>query len=1130
MSARLSTGGRAVGWTLCLVLVLAVVAAGPVAADHATSNDWEGEFDPAQHSTVVHYQYSRLLTHTFRCDAPSGCLGPALTPLSEGDIVERRCEFLFTEVLWGDCSDSAPDGWTLVSSVEQIHDPPTWSLRFCTVSGWGQSFLEEDWGTTDGPIDAEGHRSDVDQIGESMWFDPVPVATSIHEPPFCGVWARTTPPEPIVGPVVEPIVGPVVEPQECSRPGFVWFSEYGGCRPEDCSAIGGGYVRNPDDGWCEPAPPPGDVLDSCVANFEILFPHLASRPSFDEPGERRAYCSRRRSNYVPAWVTDHDGNPQREATTQTVAQRVLHITGASPVLNPPFDGFDWNPDNRCDGRDELNVHPAVAYDCLRVSVTVRAGFAGVDHSGSYFVTGACANPVGWAQTAEQVCDSAAGAWYGTTQSDDPGEWTVTVGGLARVGTSDHLVSVPFVVDVADWGDADWLHVTAVASDYWDSATGSTSRDTLTFRVARREGPPPSSDIIEVSVAEVADLPYRTGGRWVSWPPPGGYVAHIEDERFVEITRSKLLANDACPADLDCTDPAQWPVSIPAREAQRCTSWAFRAQTSGRMLSTGQGLVGCDDLNGATDPGVRYWPRPWAAGIDAFTYETPGGTANVAVRFTDAPPAPRHVLASVAGSTHHTAVFDAPAERSARYCYLWNDFYNTCQRHKSRYYVDHTRNDARGFSATLFAAGLPLDEIRDADPDGDAAHLELTAGHNPELSGGVGVYAPSNGRSLWDPDETSASSYTNNRMCGFHGTCLSDAGMFSSFLRLPLDDPVDPRTGAALTRVSGCVQADASSITTDLTFYDNPRNRKTAYPGELRRWTGGDPGAGCAPVPAASCDAGIGAALEWMLCLTLWPDSAGPQQLDLAYRACDERLEAFTGDRTGAEAAGRSEADYCSEGTITVLLGACTWDPTDAERAALVARVGWHSFLEALPQGPPGEPWPPHPEVPGGDRHIVVAHSPVWPRIAAADALDVHDGAGCVWSAQWLQATMTQMLPWVPAHRAAVEAHGGLIQWLGMWDRLSADQQAEARALHTDGDLTSVACPVAAAADGTQPAGQNLSYRQCRWELARPGVWHWTLDAGFTDGTRTVTETLAADLTWFRSFDAYTKQQTFTGAG
>ncbi|MCY3620049.1 MAG: hypothetical protein OXG66_20430 [Acidimicrobiaceae bacterium] len=1116
----LSSDGRIVGWTLCLAVVFSVVVAGPATADHGTSDDWEGGFDPAQHSTVVDYQYSRLLTHTFSCDTPSGCVWPGDNSFhSPDDTVEQVCEFLFTEVLWGDCSDSAPGGWTLVSSVEQIHDPPTWSLRFCTVSGWGQSPLEDDWGTTDGPIDAEGHRSNVDEIGESMWFDPVPVATSIHEPPFCGVWARTTPPEPGIDPVV-------VEPQTCSREGFVWFSEYGGCRPEDCSAIGGGYVRNPDDGWCEPAPPPGGILNSCIANFEILFPDLARRSSYDEPHERRAHCSGRRLNYVPVWVTDHDGDAQRAETSQTVTHRVLHITGATPVLNPPSTGFDWNPDNRCDGADELNVHAAVDYDCLQVSVTAQAGFAGVNYSGSHFRASGCANPVGWAQTAERVCDSAAGVWYGTAQEHDPGAWTVTVGDLARAGTSDHLVSVPFVVDVADWGDADWLQITAVASDYWDSATHSTSRDTVTFRVARREGPPPSSDIIEVNVHEVADLPYSEGSRWVWWPRPGRWVPHIDDRRFVKIARSELLANDACPADLDCTDPAQWPVSVPALEAQRCTSWAFKARPTSRMLSTGQGLVGCDDLNDATDAGVQYWPRHWAAGTDTFTYETPGGVATVAVRFTDAPPVSRDVLANVAGTTYHTAGFDAPAESSVRYCYVWNSRYNTCQRYKYRYYVGHVRSDNLSFAAELFTAGLRIDEIMDTDPEGDAAHLDLIAGHNPELSGGVGVHAASGGPSLWDLDETSASTYSNNPLCGYHGTCLSDAQLLTSFLRRPLDDPVNPDTGTALTGVSGCVQAGTASITTDLTIYRNPNNGKAAYPGELRHWTGDDPGAGCAPALAASCDAGAGAIPAWTLCLTLWPDSPGPQQLDLAYRACDERLDAFNADRAAAEAAGRTEADYCSEGTITVLLGDCIWDPTDAERAALAALVGWHSFLEALPEGPPGERWPPHPEVPGGDRHIVVANSPVWPRVATADALDVDKGAGCVWSAQWLRATVTQMLPWVPAHRTAVETHGGLAQWLGMWDRLSAGQRAEAQRLHDGGDLTSVACPITAAADGTQPAEQNLSYRQCRWELARPGVWHWTLDAGFTDGTRTVTETLAEDITWFRSFNAYTNQRTW----
>lgn len=904
-------------------------------------------------------------------------------------------------------------------------------------------------------------------------------------------------------------------PQGCSRQGFVWFSEYGGCRPADCSAIGGGYVRNPDDGWCEPAPPPGPVLDSCVANFEILFPHLARLAAYDEPAERRAYCSRRRLNYVPVWVTDHDGDPLREGATATVAQRVLHITGASPVLNPPSSGFDWSPDNRCDGADELNVHPGVGYDCLRVSVTVRAGFAGVNHSGSYYRASACANPVGWAQTAERVCDSEEGAWYGTAHSDDPGEWTVTVGDLARAGTSDHLVSVPFVVDVVDWGDADWLHVTAVATDFWDSATDNTSRDTLTFQVARREGPPPSSDIIDVNVAEVADLSYREGRRWASWPRPGRWVPYIDDKRFVEIARSDLLANDACPVDLDCTDPAQWPVSIPAAEAQRCTSWAFRARRpASRMLSTNQGLVGCDDLNAATDASVQYWPRHWAAGIDTFTYETPGGAATVTVRFTDAPPAAPDIITHDPGTTHTVAEFGSPTDRSFRY---WPPGCGSYSCSVQRYVAAYTRDPALGFSARHYSTAVPLDAIRDGDPDGDTASVEITDARNPHLHGNAATVAAAT-FSHWRLTDTAEATV---RRCSL--TCRRAEEAFASFVSgSTLTAATNPADGSTTAVRRSCVADAATSVTDEITssqaYWDS-------YPDSVALWGAADASdSGCLPKVAPGCRTATLA--DWSLCYSLWPATSGPQQLDVAYRACDERLNAFNDDRTEAEAAGRSESDYCSEGSITVLLGDCVWDPTDADRAALAAKVGWHSLVEALPEGPPGELWPPHPEVPGGDRHIVVANSPVWPRVAAADALDVDDGAGCVWSAQWLRATVTQMLPWVPAHRAAVEADGGFAQWLGRWDRLSADQRAEARALHVDGDLTSVACPLTAAADGTRPADQSLSYRQCRWELIRPGVWHWTLDAGYTDGTRTVTETLAEDITWFRSFDAYTEQRTW----
>ena len=1094
---------------LCIALVLSAVAVGPAAADHQDSAEWTGSFDPALHSTVVTYAWSLRQVVTFTCDTPTGCILPDNpTSYDQGDTTTRECEYLGSleeggtaTVLVGDCSTEAPAGWVHTSTQTLVHDPPTWSLRFCTQEGWGQDPLYSAWGTTDGPINDEGHRATLDSPPLPSMWGPLPTATTVNEPPFCGDWERattTTTTPTTTTPTTTTTTTPTT--QECSRPGFVWFSEYGGCRPEDCSAIGGGYVRNPDDGWCEPAPPPGDVLNSCVANFEILFPHLAWRSSYDEPDERREYCSRRRLNYVPVWVTDHDGEPLREGTTATVAQRVLHITGATPALNPPSDGFDWNPDNRCDGADELNVHPSVDYDCLRVSVTVRAGFAGVNHSGSYYRASGCANPVGWAQTAERVCDSAAGAWYGTARDDDPGEWTVTVGDLARAGTSDHLVSVPFVVDVTDWGDADWLHITAVATDYWDSATDNTSRDTLNFEVARREGPPPSSDIIEVNVAEVADLPYREGSRWRWWPQPGRWVPYIEDERFVEIARSDLLANDACPDDLDCADPAQWPVSIPAPEAQRCSSWAFLA--SSPMLVTSQGLVGCDDLNDATGAIVQYWPQHWAAGTDTFTYETPGGVATVTVRFTDAPPAVQQLVASDAGTALDVAVFGSPNEWFG-YDYV--------------YYATYTRDPALGFSARHYSTAVPLDAIRDGDPDGDTASVEITDAHNPHLHGNAATVAAAT-FSHWRLTDTAEATV---QRCSL--TCRSAEEAFASFLSgSTLTAATNPADGSTTAVRRSCVADAATSVTDEIT---SSRAYWDSYPDSVALWGAADASdSGCLPQVAAGCQAATLA--DWSLCYSLWPATSGPQQLGVAYRACDERLDAFNDDRTDAEAAGRSESDYCSEGTITVLLGDCVWDPTDADRAALAAKVGWYSFLEALPEGPPGEPWPPHPEVPGGDRHIVVANSPVWPRVATADALDVDDGAGCVWSAQWLQATVTQMLPWVPAHRAAVEAHGGFAQWLGRWDRLSADQQAEAQALHVDGDLVSVACPVTAAADGTQPADQNLSYQLCRWELTRPGVWHWTLDAEYTDGTRTVTETLAEDITWFRSFDAYTNQRTW----
>ena len=91
-------------------------------------------------------------------------------------------------VLVGDCSTAPPAGWAHTSTVTLVHDPPTWSLRFCTQEGWGQDPLYSAWGTTDGPINDSGHRVTLDSPPLPSMWGPLPTATTVNEPPFCGDW------------------------------------------------------------------------------------------------------------------------------------------------------------------------------------------------------------------------------------------------------------------------------------------------------------------------------------------------------------------------------------------------------------------------------------------------------------------------------------------------------------------------------------------------------------------------------------------------------------------------------------------------------------------------------------------------------------------------------------------------------------------------------------------------------------------------------------------------------------------------------------------------------------------------------------------------------------------------------
>ena len=229
-----------------------------------------------------------------------------------------------------------------------------------------------------------------------------------------------------------------------------------------------------------------------------------------------------------------------------------------------------------------------------------------------------------------------------------------------------------------------------------------------------------------------------------------------------------------------------------------------------------------------------------------------------------------------------------------------------------------------------------------------------------------------------------------------------------------------------------------------------------------------------------------------------------------------------------------DARQCSRAAVTLLLGDCASDISDTQRSLLADEVAWHTFIDLDPAGEPGAAWPPHPELPGRRGHLVVADSPVWPRIDDAAALDFTDDGGCAWTADWVQTRATQLLPWNAAHRAQADADADsrFEAWLRMWDSLGVKEQGEAERSHTDVDFESVRCPVAAAADSAKPVEHNSSYLQCRWTVPRPGVWHWQVLAQFSDEdrSRNVQTVLAEGLTWLRSFHAYTAQRTFTRSG
>ena len=198
--------------------------------------------------------------------------------------------------------------------------------------------------------------------------------------------------------------------------------------------------------------------------------------------------------------------------------------------------------------------------------------------------------------------------------------------------------------------------------------------------------------------------------------------------------------------------------------------------------------------------------------------------------------------------------------------------------------------------------------------------------------------------------------------------------------------------------------------------------------------------------------------------------------------------------------------------------------SNRQRALLLAQLKWTTLVDIKPQGEPGRPWPPHPDVPGGTEYLLVAGSPVWPLADPRGMWHVVSDDGCLWEAVSIQTRLTELLPWSTGHRAAIEnadsarPGAGFDTYLSRWDSLSATQQAQARQHHTNRDV-SASC-------GIETAKSSEDSRNgCRWELPAPGVWSWQARACFRGVAEGATfhecDSLARGVEWFLEIIDYT---------
>ena len=729
----------------------------------------------------------------------------------------------------------------------------------------------------------------------------------------------------------------------------------------DCPAMSGTQLVN---GVCVEACPGDTLIPQFDSNGEVMSCLSIGVCPFDLYGTTAAEVARRGQFWFwPRWLDGPQSfSPVAAGESGTLTRRVAKCDN---IWN--FDPFGASPGgvpDSCIWR-ERNIGLSDG-DCLKFSLSVEAVVPEVEDTTnrwSYKVSGCGHNESADRQAStsdpweedDRNCNSTDGQWIDTTgvcfvcspqaqpTGIDTGDWTVTLGDLTQPSGSIYgtpYVDVPLEVDVTDWGDVSHLQirVQAVAhrlqnshndvlfADFALDRTLSCSRcnfSSMTVVVPRRSGPPPSDDVIEVNIGAVDDLPisrfYWHGSSW-----------RRDNEQRVEILRSQLLANDACPVGTDCTDPYQWPMQIVGDAARSCV---LAGVGSGSMTETPQGVVGCDELDEVLDPpdpndppSALYWPHLWAVGEDKFSYRTYGGDATVTIRFTDQPPSGVTPVTSVdAGHTFQEALF--PRTDSDHVCIrgYWAFGIYHCQDRAWRY--TYTRDDS-SIADVLYHSGVVSLPVP-VDADGDYAGTRLApSAVNADVEGrysiradmlsgrpaGTDFYteiydaATGDGSTLGRSCVAAAtyypycSRYTSRTLGGMY--CITTDFYGGCRLWESLDDARARRLGYAQTDTRAC-EARTAFISTSLSRFGFDRYVPVAGQTE------------CVPRDVFACETDLAA---HAVCWSAKRLVDQPAEMTIPYIACDDRYLHFLGDHADAETAGRTVDDYCTPGTVTVHLG------------------------------------------------------------------------------------------------------------------------------------------------------------------------------------------------------------------